>query len=73
MRRYLLDTGPPQDFIKRRHGVPEFVDEERQQGNRRSGRLACADFSVEVRIGPQAPEGNLPCSSSPFVADFHLR
>jgi tRNA(fMet)-specific endonuclease VapC len=34
MRRYLLDSGIAQDFINRRHGVVERVDEERHRGNR---------------------------------------
>jgi tRNA(fMet)-specific endonuclease VapC len=34
MRRFLLDTGPAQDFINRRHGVPERADAERHRGNR---------------------------------------
>ena len=34
MRRYLLDTGPAQDFINRRHGVQERIDEERHRSNR---------------------------------------
>jgi tRNA(fMet)-specific endonuclease VapC len=34
MKRFLLDTGPAQDFINRRHGVQERVDEERHRGNR---------------------------------------
>src|SRR5262249_18693519 len=34
MKRYLLDTGPAQDFINRRRGVQERADEERHRGNR---------------------------------------
>jgi tRNA(fMet)-specific endonuclease VapC len=34
MRRYLLDTGIAQDFVNRRHGILERVDEERHRGNR---------------------------------------
>jgi tRNA(fMet)-specific endonuclease VapC len=34
MRRYLLDTGPAQDFINYRRGVRQRADEERQRGNR---------------------------------------
>jgi len=34
MRRYLLDTGPAQDFIADRHGVRERVDSARKQGHR---------------------------------------
>jgi len=34
MRRYLLDTGIAQDFVDRRHGILERVDEERHRGNR---------------------------------------
>jgi tRNA(fMet)-specific endonuclease VapC len=34
VRRYLLDTGPVQDFVNRRRGVRERVDEERHRGNR---------------------------------------
>ena len=34
MRRFLLDTGPAQDFVNRRHGVLERADAERHRGNR---------------------------------------
>lgn len=34
MKRFLLDTGIAQDFIDRRHGIFERVDEERHLGNR---------------------------------------
>jgi tRNA(fMet)-specific endonuclease VapC len=34
VRRYLLDTGPAQDFIAGRHGVPGRVDAARRQGHR---------------------------------------
>ena len=34
MRRYLLDTGIAQQFINRRHGVRDRVDEERHLGHR---------------------------------------
>jgi len=34
MRRYLLDTGPAQDFNHDRHGVRERADAERRRGNR---------------------------------------
>jgi tRNA(fMet)-specific endonuclease VapC len=34
MRRYLLDTGPAQDFNNNRNGVRERVDAERHLGNR---------------------------------------
>lgn len=34
MRRFLLDTGITQDFMYRRHRIPERVDRERHQGNR---------------------------------------
>jgi tRNA(fMet)-specific endonuclease VapC len=34
VRRYLLDTGPAQDFINRRNGIQERADEERHRGNR---------------------------------------
>jgi tRNA(fMet)-specific endonuclease VapC len=34
LRRYLLDTGPAQDFINRRNGIQERADEERHRGNR---------------------------------------
>ena len=34
MRRFLLDTGPAQDFINRRGRVQERADEERHRGNR---------------------------------------
>src|SRR3954453_13841672 len=34
MRRYLLDTGIVNDFMNRRHGVPERTDLERRAGNR---------------------------------------
>ncbi len=34
MRRFLLDSGPAQDFINHRRGVLERVDEERHRGNR---------------------------------------
>lgn len=34
MKRFLLDTGIAQDFIKNRHGVREKVDGERHRGNR---------------------------------------
>src|SRR5258708_5725960 len=34
MRRFLLDAGPAQDFINRRHGVRGRVDAERRRGNR---------------------------------------
>lgn len=33
MKRYLLDTGPAQDFLNNRHGVRERVDAERHKGN----------------------------------------
>jgi hypothetical protein len=34
VRRYLLDTGPAQDFINRRNGIQERADAERHRGNR---------------------------------------
>jgi tRNA(fMet)-specific endonuclease VapC len=34
MRRYLLDTGPAQDFNNNRNGLRERVDAERHRGNR---------------------------------------
>ena|SRR5437667_1728457 len=34
MRRYLLDSGVAQDFINRRHGILERIDQERHRGNR---------------------------------------
>ncbi len=34
MRRFLLDTGPAQHLINRRHGMLERVDEQRHLGNR---------------------------------------
>jgi tRNA(fMet)-specific endonuclease VapC len=34
VRRYLLDTGIAQDFIHRRHGVPDRADRERHRGHR---------------------------------------
>jgi tRNA(fMet)-specific endonuclease VapC len=34
MRRYLLDTGPAQDFNNNRNGVRERVDAERHRGHR---------------------------------------
>jgi tRNA(fMet)-specific endonuclease VapC len=34
MKRYLLDSGPAQDFVNRRNGVLERVDAERHRGNR---------------------------------------
>jgi tRNA(fMet)-specific endonuclease VapC len=34
VRRFLLDTGPAQDFVNRRHGVQERADQERHRGNR---------------------------------------
>jgi tRNA(fMet)-specific endonuclease VapC len=34
MKRYLLDTGPAQDFNNNRSGVRERVDSERRRGNR---------------------------------------
>jgi len=34
MRRYLLDTGPAQDFNNNRNGIRERADAERHQGNR---------------------------------------
>jgi tRNA(fMet)-specific endonuclease VapC len=34
VRRYLLDTGPAQDFLDDRHGVRERVDAARKQGHR---------------------------------------
>ncbi len=34
MRRYLLDTGPAQDFLNGRNGLRERVDAERHRGNR---------------------------------------
>ena len=33
MRRYLLDTGPAQDFLNNRNGLRERVDDERHRGN----------------------------------------
>ena len=34
MKRFLLDTGPAQDFINRHQGMMERVDRERHQGHR---------------------------------------
>jgi tRNA(fMet)-specific endonuclease VapC len=34
VRRYLLDTGPAQDFLNNRNGLRERVDAERHGGNR---------------------------------------
>ena len=34
MTRFLLDTGPAQQFINKRHGVRERADAERRLGNR---------------------------------------
>jgi tRNA(fMet)-specific endonuclease VapC len=34
MKRYLLDTGPAQDFNNNRNGLRERVDGERHRGNR---------------------------------------
>jgi tRNA(fMet)-specific endonuclease VapC len=34
MKRYLLDTGPAQDFVNNRNGVRERADERRQGGDR---------------------------------------
>lgn|SRR5262245_22152766 len=34
MRRFLLDSGPANDFVNRRHGILERADEERHRGNR---------------------------------------
>ena len=34
MRRFLLDTGPAQDFINQRRGIRQRVDAERRLGNR---------------------------------------
>jgi tRNA(fMet)-specific endonuclease VapC len=34
MKRFLLDTGPAQQFLNNRHGIRQRADEERRRGNR---------------------------------------